>query len=793
MSGTLPNWLETWLGLPVAGAGQGTAWSLESAWSWAPWVTLLFAAFAVGWVTWFYAHEAPSANRIARAFLALLRLLLMLMVCLMLAELMISLRRTGLPTVVLLIDDSLSMGIADRYDNSDLRSALEARLKRLKQSELTRLNLARSVAIDPQTKLLDRIEEQYQLKVYFIGASARAQQGTTAELRERIAELQTGSESSRLGSNLRDVLADLRGTTPAAMILLSDGIVTDGEPLAEAAKFALRRSVPIFAVGIGSESPLRDIEVRDLLVDEVVFVDDVVNFEATVSGAGFADKTVELVLKEKGKPAILARTKVQLPAEGEPRKVTVPYRPTEIGEFEYVVEIEPLADEAQPDNNAQSRIVSVRKEEIRVLLVQAYPNFEFRYLKNMLARDNTIKLHTLLQDADLEYAEQDETAIRTFPVRREELFAYDVLILGDVNPQFFSATVLNNIADFAREKGGGVAMIAGPRHMPLAYRNTPLATLIPIDIGSAREPAANQSISEGYVPQPTDLGLASPHMQLGNSEAETREIWRKLPPLYWLLESNQLKPAARVLAEHPTLVMADGQKMPVICLQYVGAGKVLWHSTDETWRWRYRVGDVLFARYWVQAIRFLSRSKLLGKDRAALLTVDRREYQRGESVRFRARFVDERQAPAADDGVTVVVERPGHKNRHLTLVRNATNRGVFEGTLEDALDGKYHAWIATPTLEGQAPSADFLVAAPPGEFERVQLDSQELRRAAETTRGRYYTVAESDRLFKDLPSGRQVPIEALPPEVLWNKWWVLLAFLALIVTEWVLRKRVGLV
>jgi hypothetical protein len=756
-------------------------------------VTLLFAVFAVGWVTWFYAHEAPAAGRLARAFLASLRLLLVLLVCLMLAELMISLRRTGLPTVVLLIDDSLSMGIADRYEDRSLRAALEARLQRLNLTELSRLNLAKSVAIDPRTGLLDQIQEHYQLKLYFIGASAKAQQGSAGELRQRIVNLKPASESSQLGGNIREVLADLRGTTPAAMILLSDGIVTEGEPMAEAAKFALRKSVPIFAVGIGSESPLRDIEVRDLLVDEVVFVDDVVNFEATLSGAGLAGKTIDVMLKEKGKPAVLARSKWVVPEGGESQKVSVPYRPTEVGEFEFVVEVEPLADEAQPDNNSQSRVVSVRKEEIRVLYVQAYPNFEFRYLKNMLERDHTIKLHTLLQDADLDYAEQDKTAIRTFPVRREELFEYDVLILGDMNPQFLSATVLNNIADFVREKGGGVAMIAGPRYMPLAYRGTPLSNLIPVDIGTARQPAANQSLNKGFVPTPTDLGLASPLMQLGNSESETRRIWRDLPPLYWLLESDQIKPAARVLAEHPTQLTSSGQKMPVICLQYVGAGKVLWHSTDETWRWRFRVGDVLFARYWVQAIRFLSRSILLGKDHAALLTVDRREYQRGESVQFRARFVDERQAPAADDGVTVVVERTGHKNRHLTLTRNATNRGVFEGALEGALDGKYHAWIATPTLEGQAPSADFLVASPPGEFESVQLDSAELRRAAETTRGKYYSVAESDRLIKDLPIGRQVPIEALPPEVLWNKWWVLLGFLCLIVTEWILRKRVGLV
>ena len=37
-------------------------------------------------------------------------------------------------------------------------------------------------------------------------------------------------------------------------------------------------------------------------------------------------------------------------------------------------------------------------------------------------------------------------------------------------------------------------------------------------------------------------------------------------------------------------------------------------SVHNSQPWRWRVGDVFFARYWVQAIRYLSRSKLLGKD-----------------------------------------------------------------------------------------------------------------------------------------------------------------------------------
>ncbi len=59
----LPAWLERWLGVDAASPGEGTVWSLENTWSWAPWVTLLFVLFAVGWVVFFYAREGTATGR----------------------------------------------------------------------------------------------------------------------------------------------------------------------------------------------------------------------------------------------------------------------------------------------------------------------------------------------------------------------------------------------------------------------------------------------------------------------------------------------------------------------------------------------------------------------------------------------------------------------------------------------------------------------------------------------------------------------------------------------------------
>jgi hypothetical protein len=227
-------------------------------------------------------------------------------------------------------------------------------------------------------------------------------------------------------------------------------------------------------------------------------------------------------------------------------------------------------------------------------------------------------------------------------------------------------------------------------------------------------------------------------------------------------------------------------------MQYVGAGKVLFHATDETWVWRFRVGDVYFARYWVQTIRYLARSKLKQGDRSVKLHTDQREYRRGEPVRLWVRFADERQAPAKEDGVTVSLEHKGHQTRQVQLHRSLAGGGVFETVLSDLTAGSYRAVLATPSLPGQAPGENFDVAAVK-EDEQLQMDSQAMERAAKQTKGLFYTIRTADRLLDDLPAGYRAPVDVPEQRPLWN-WPVLLAALLVLLTgEWVLRKLAGMV
>ena len=793
-----------------AGEGTGVETTRLHSWPWPPSLTILLLAGAAALVIAVYIRERGTAGRFMKTVLAAIRIALICLVVFMMYGWMLHRHTTDLPDIVVMIDESESMATMDHYDDRQLRDTLIGRLRKTGLDGITRLNLAKLLLLENDGRVIAQLQKKYNLKVYAVGGSARVRTYTETNepAGDETVETATGvirsiearEDTSRLGKGVRDVLEAQRGRPTAAVILLTDGVTTEGKTVAEAAQYARRKAVPFYIVGLGNEKPPRDLRLSDLLVDEVVFVGDVVNIDFKVSGPGFGGQSVAVRLKRSGSDETLAEQTVAISQDGEPTSARLSFRPQEIGDFHFTVEAERLDGEANPDNNHQTRLIKVRDQTLRVLYVQEYPSFEFRFLKNVLSRslkagseEKAVELTTVLQEADLEYAELDETAQRVFPVSRDELFAYDVLIFGDANPSFLSRSVMDNIVAFVEERGGGVVFIAGPRCTPLAYRETPLAKLLPIDLDTATAPPLGAVLEQEFTAQPTRLGIDSPQMQLETSLAANLGVWRTLPGFYWLLEVSDLRHGARALAVDPTRTGSSGENLPVICMQFFGAGKVIFHATDESYRWsRHESGEHYHARYWIQTIRYLSRSKLLDGSRLAELTSDREEYRRGESVRLRVRFFDDRLAPEHDDGVTVVMEREGSKRRQITLRRDSVSRGVFDGTASNLADGHYRVWVATPTLEGRPPSRRFAVVAPPGEQARLEMDADDLRLAAKTSQGRFYTIETARKLLKDLPRGRQVRIESLPPTPIWNlPIWAAL-FVVLIATEWLLRKKVGL-
>ena len=212
----------------------------------------------------------------------------------------------------------------------------------------------------------------------------------------------------------------------------------------------------------------------------------------------------------------------------------------------------------------------------------------------------------------------------------------------------------------------------------------------------------------------------------------------------------------------------------MILLRYIVPGRVLFHATDERGGRQWRMGDAYFARYWIQMIRYLARSKLNEADRKATLSTDHREYNRGDPVSLRVRFADDRLAPAdQDDPITVVVEPLGRRNPRIGAPSQLPVAGFLKPAVTNLAAGAYHAWVAVSGADGQTSATDFTVVDRGGELDRVEMDSRQLRQAAESTKGRYYTFFAADKLLTSYPKVVKCRWKPFPPsrsEILGQCW-----------------------
>jgi hypothetical protein len=786
------------LGVEPARAGEAIVPQIRFEQPWPQLVTLLVLLGCGGLILWIYRREG-TVSLAYKMCLAALRIALVLLAVFMLSEAVLSVDRTGLPYFVVMVDDSASQQVVDAYANPRTKEVASDLARKAGKSEASRLAVGEGLLVQDKGKILRELQKQNKLRLYLVSNAARllAEVDRPEDVEpamEKLRKVEARGGQSQLGEGVRQVLTELRGAPPSAIVLLSDGQTTDGEPLAKAAEFAARKGVPLYTIGLGDPEPARDLELTELLVDDVVFVDDLVRFQAKLLARGFNGQDVTIRLRELTPTASdpkatrdLETIHVAAPPDGQPKRIEIGHRPKQTGEITYILEIDPMPRELQTENNRIERMINVRRERLRVLLVDTEPRYEYRYLKNYLEREETIDLNVVLISSDPQYGEQDRSALNTFPTAKDELFAYDVVLIGDADPSFLSASQMQNLSDFVTEKGGGILFIAGENYNPLHYRGTPLELLLPIELAEARNPKALGTAPDSFRPVLTAEGRSSPIFRFGDDEASSNDIWQKLPELFWFLEAPRKKPAALVLAEHPTKGGADG-KLPIIVYQFVGAGKSMFNAVDDTWRWRFRVGDRYFGRFWIQTIRFLARSKLVGQKQAEVQT-DRRRYQRNQPVQVRVRFPNPGLAPTTGE-VSVQVERKGQGSRKLTLKQAPGTRNLFEGALPQASEGDYEIrLLPPPVLEGALPTASFRVDPPAGELERIQMNEPELNRAATSSGGKFYTPETVSTLLTDLPKPQKVPLDTDPPIPLWNTWPVLVLFLLVVTAEWVLRKR----
>jgi uncharacterized membrane protein len=756
----------------------------------------LLAAIALLLVVYVYRRDGRS--RPLRLALGALRAGLLALVLLLLNRPVLTLAqsRTEPSVLAVMVDDSLSMRVRDAGGATDPQS---------------RLNAAEQLLTGDHDAVLKALAKKHALRFYRFDRDAQPIASLDAPGNEAapnispaidaLKQMKPDGQNTQVIPSILSVLQDLQGQRLAGVAILTDGRDTPTRGMGEALETLKNYGVKVYPVSIGSDQQPKNIELQSVNVEEIAFKGDIVNVKAMVRGTGYEpNHPVKVMLKDKktgaelpgidGSPA----EKIVNLMDDKPVEVELQWKPADIGNKDLVVEAVAQPGELDDADNSRDAEVSVLDAKISVLYVDGYPRWEYRFLKNEMVRDKTVQISCLLTSADAGFAQEGNKPITRFPESIEELMDYDVVVFGDVDPRYFTDTQLQLVSEFVSQKGGGFAMVAGPRWSPQAYRNTAIEPILPVAISHVETTDSAATITQGFRPVLTQVGQASSIFRFfADRQQNENYLKNDLQPIFWYCHGVTAKPGVgEVYAEHPTDVGPDGRKAPILVLGRFGAGRTLFSAIDDSWRWRFYTGESVFDTYWVQQLRYLARSRKIGQRKVAL-AAGRPVYELGGQVRLTVRILDPVLLQQLPDQLRVEIkDAAGQPVRIETLNRQAGQSDLYTGSFTADKVGKFTVHL--PPIAGGVDMMEVPVevSLPRLELADARVDRTQLSRLASETLGQAMTLADAPAQLPQIPSAAKV-IPVITGQPLWDAPLTMALFVLLIGAEWIVRKVYGMV
>jgi len=489
------------------------------------------------------------------------------------------------------------------------------------------------------------------------------------------------------GTNLSAALDKVSEQHPKlrGLVLFSDGDWNEGDPPARAATRLRMRNTPVFALAVGSETRLPDIEALSFEVPTFAITGKPVRLPFTLSSSLPQDRTVSVSMTtDEGDE--LAK-EVTIPALGRVQD-TFSWKPGAIGEVNLTLAVAPVEEERNTKNNQLSAPMSIRKEELKVLLIESYPRWEYRYLRNALERDPGVQVKCLLFHPDIKAKGGGQDYLNEFP-DPDVLSGFDVIFLGDaglIENQLTEKQCVELKQQVATQ-AAGLVFLPGFRGYQHTLEQSALGDLLPVILDQA-QPRGWGSPSPGQF-ELTDAGLRSLLTRLADDDNENQDIWQSLPGFQWFAGVERAKPGTEVLATHSSESNRYG-RIPLIVTKTFGTGKVLFMGTDGAWRWRKGVEDKYHYRFWGQVARWMAYQRNMASGETMRLFYSPDRPQSGDVLTLNANVLSIGGEPLKAATVMVQATAPSGKVESLQLQPGGEAQwGLFTGTMTPMEPGEY--------------------------------------------------------------------------------------------------------
>jgi hypothetical protein len=491
------------------------------------------------------------------------------------------------------------------------------------------------------------------------------------------------AEGTDLGAALADPLD--QQSRLSGVVLLSDGDWNVGAPPSLAATRLRMAQVPVFTVALGSETQLPDLEVSSFDVPTFGIIGKPLRLPFSLSSTLPQAQSINLTIITGDAPP-MSRS-VTIPAMGR-FEDTILWTPQTVGDFSVALEIPTLPIERDAKNNLLSAPIAVRKEELRVLVIESYPRWEYRYLRNALERDPGVSVNCLLFHPDISAVGAGTDYLEAFPAG-DKLATYDVIFLGDVGlaPGQLAAADVAALKKHVASQAAGLVLLPGFRGHQLSLVETELGDLFPVLMDPA-QPRGFGSPTPGQF-ELTELGSRSLLTRLEDTESNNNALWSALPGFQWYAGVTRAKTGSEVLATHSSETNRYG-RIPLIVTKTFGTGKILFMGTDGAWRWRKGVEDKYHYRFWGQVARWMAYQRNMASDSLMRLFYSPDRPRSGDTLTLNANVMSVGGEPLSAATVIVEVTTPSGKIESVRLQPGGEDQwGLFTSSYQPDEPGEH--------------------------------------------------------------------------------------------------------
>lgn len=669
-----------------------------------------------------------------------------------------------------------------------------------KQSRLTQA--ARLVGRLDQS-LLKTVRDQadvrlstFESTVGQLGSDAAPEESLRSFVRSEDQDIPKTVAGTNLAAVFEQLNRDRQEQPLAAVFLLTDVAHNNGEsdPRVTAATLS---DTPVYVVPIGNTQHVRDVDLQSVYAPAVAMRNDDVVIEARIRAYDCEGEICVVQLLQDGQ--VIDFREVVLDSGFARRAVRFEQHLPTVGNQKFQIAIVPVRGESTEENNFGEVNVNVTRADVKVLLADELPRWEYRYLSQLFRRDQKIECDELLFHPRMIATGRREES-KTFPISVDDWDQYDVVMLGDVPPEHLPVASQESLIEFVKQRGGTLVLIAGHEAMPQQYVDYPLAGILPVQ---PIDQAA--STTNGYSFRVTAEGRDHLALMIGETEEATRTAWdfvNQFSPLHEVSPWRKPLPTAHSLIAAVPRDSVDedeaAKSSSFLCWQPVGKGRVVYLSGPDTYRLRFLRGDNLHYRFWGQLLRWTIATDLSAGTKFVRVRTDRSRYDSRDEVHIAVRLTDSNGQPVAAEGLEVRLTS-GDDERVVPLSLSEDQPGEYVAGVRALPPGVYRVepiGSAISNLQKDESfaeeSASFTVQADlPMELVDTRCDRALAQQIADVTGGQVLPPTAVSEII-ELTNLEPIVAERVESRPLWLEWKYLWIVFGCFQIEWIMRKWKGL-